>query len=214
PELIHSFELGYSKDWDKLSLYSMLYYRYANNSIRQFTVLKPNGVALAQPQNFGTVITYGIENIFTAKPFSKYDFNLSVSFFRQNINGSNVSNDVAGNIFSWYGKLINNFVLWSGSKLQLSGVYNSPIATPQGKRIAIYNADLGFQQKLGKGNSRIGLIVTDIFNTQKNGFITNAEDFSYNRRVKADTRAILITFAYTFGTSFKEKLMENNFTND
>jgi hypothetical protein len=29
-----------------------------------------------------------------------------------------------------------------------------------------------------------------------------------------DSRAILVTFAYTFGGSFKEKLMENTFSND
>ncbi len=214
PELIHSFELGYSKDWQKLSVYSVLYYRYATNSIRQFTVLKPNGVALSQPQNFGTVVTYGIENIITAKPFLKYDFNLSFSFFKQNINGINTGQEVTNDVFSWYGKLINNFVLWSGSKLQITGVYNSPVATPQGRRIAIYNVDLGFQQKIGKGNGRLGFVVTDIFNTQKNGFYMTASNFTYNRTGKVDSRALLITYAYTFGTSFKEKLLENKFSND
>lgn len=214
PELIHSFEFGYSKDWQKLSLYSVLYYRYATNSIRQFTVLKPNGVALSQPQNFGTVVTYGIENIITAKPFLKYDVNLSVSLFQQNINGTTVEQEVTNNVFSWYGKLINNFILWSGSKLQITGVYNSPVATPQGKRIAIYNVDLGFQQKIGKGNGRLGFVVTDIFNTQQNGFYLTGSNFTYNRLGKVDSRALLITYAYTFGTSFKEKLLENKFSND
>ncbi len=214
PELIHSFEFGYSKDWQKLSVYSVLYYRYATNSIRQFTVLKPNGVALSQPQNFGTVVTYGIENIITAKPFLKYDFNLSVSLFQQNINGTTVEQEVSSNVFSWYGKLINNFVLWNGSKLQITGVYNSPVATPQGKRIAIYNVDMGFQQKMGKGNGRLGFVITDIFNTQQNGFYMTGSNFTYNRIGKVDSRALLITYAYTFGTSFKEKLLENKFSND
>jgi outer membrane receptor protein involved in Fe transport len=214
PELIHSFELGYNKDWQKFSIYSVLYYRYATNSIRQFTVLDSNGVALSQPQNFGTVVTYGIENICTAKPFLKYDFNLSVSLFQQNINGTAVEQEVTSNVFSWYGKLINNFVLWSGSKLQITGVYNSPVATPQGKRIAIYNVDMGFQQKMGKGNGRLGFVITDIFNTQKNGFYMTGSNFTYNRIGKVDSRALLIMYAYTFGTSFKEKLLENKFSND
>lgn len=42
----------------------------------------------------------------------------------------------------------------------------------------------------------------------------NTPDFNFSRIFKVDTRAVLLTFAYTFGTSFKEKLMENKFSND
>ena len=49
--------------------------------------------------------------------------------------------------------------------MQVTGNYNSALPTPQGKRIAQYFVDLGFQQKLGKGNARLGLTITDIFNT-------------------------------------------------
>jgi hypothetical protein len=56
--------------------------------------------------------------------------------------------------------------------------------------------------------------VTDIFNTQKYGFITSDHNFQFSRIFKLDTRAVMVTFGYAFGTSFKEKLMENRFKND
>ena len=214
PELVHSFELGYNKDWEKISLYAVLYYRIASNNIRGFTVLRPDGVAISKPANFGNVVTYGVENVLSAKPSKKYDFNLSVALFQQNIEGGSAGFEVANNLFSWYGKLINNFALWGGSKLQITGVYNAPIALPQGRRIAVYNVDLGLQQKLGKGNARLGLVVTDIFNTQQSGQLLTGSNFTYNRIAKVDTRAILVTFACTFGGIFKEKLLENKFSND
>ena len=214
PELIHSLEVGYSKDWEKVSIYSTIFYRFANNSIRSYTIIKPNGVAITIPQNFGNAVTYGVENIFTAKPSNLYDFNVSISLFQQNINGSNVAYDLANNVVSWYGKIINNIVCWPGSKLQIIGIYNSPIALPQGKIMSIYNVDAGFQQKIGKGNSHIGLVVTDIFNTLKSGKQLYGSNFSYERISKVDARAVLITFAHTFGTSFKDKLLENKFSND
>jgi hypothetical protein len=93
-------------------------------------------------------------------------------------------------------------------------VYNSPIALPQGKKIEMYNVDLGYQQKIGKSNSRIGLVITDVFNTLSYGNLLSANNFSYNRIGKVDSRAILVTFAYTFGTNFKEKLLDNKFSND
>jgi outer membrane receptor protein involved in Fe transport len=214
PELVHSLELGYSREWDKISFSSLLFYRRANNLIQAFTILRPDGVLFTQPLNFGNSVTYGSENILTANFNKFWDTNLSFSLFQQIIDGSNIGSEVGNSVFSWYGKMINNFTMWKGSKLQLIGVYNSPIATPQGERVAIYNADVGFQQKVIKGKGRFGLIITDIFNTQRSGFLWDTAAFSFRRMNKVDSRAIVLTFAFTFGTSFKEKMMENKFSNE
>ena len=214
PELINALEAGYNKEWKKISLSAIIFYRYATNIIRQYISLQPNGVALAHPMNFGNGTTYGFEGIVSAFPAKFWSFNASVSLYQQIIDGSNVSPDLSNNVLSWYGKLINNFTLWKGGKLQLISNYNSPIATPQGSRIAVYNVDLGYQQKLFKGKGALGLVVTDIFNTQKNGTTASASDFKYSRTSKIDTRAVLLTFAYSFGIKFKEELLENKFSNE
>lgn len=212
PELVNAFELGFSKEWSNYSFYSALFYRNATNAIREQTIVQPNGVAIRTPVNFGNATTYGLENIFTAKPFKVYDFNLSLTLFKQQYSGENVNTDLVTDVVSWNGKFINNFQIWTSGKLQITGIYNSPIAAPQGERLANYNIDMGFQQKLGKGNSRLGLVVTDIFNTLQNGSNTYGSNFSGYRISKSDTRAVMLTFALTFGTSFKEKLMENKFS--
>ena len=134
--------------------------------------------------------------------------------FQQQLNGSNISTDAVQSAFGWNAKLINNFILWANGKLQVMGNYNSSLATPQGKRIAQYFADIGFQQKLGKGNARLGLTVTDIFNTFKSINISNTTAFSNYRNSKADTRAFIITFAWFFKSAFKEKMLENKFSTD
>jgi outer membrane receptor protein involved in Fe transport len=211
PEIVNTLELGYNKEWSKYSFSVNSFYRNATNTIKQYSELQSNGVVLLSPRNFGNTITYGLESIFSLKPAKFYDANISLTAFQQNINGSNVAEDVVSKAFNWYGKLINNFVPWQGGKLQLIGSYNSKLATAQGNRIAIYSADMGFQQKLGS-NSRLGLAVTDIFNTLKSGYVNNTANFTNNRTSKSDTRAIMVTFAYTFKSTFKEKLLENQFT--
>ncbi|WP_374173504.1 TonB-dependent receptor domain-containing protein [Flavobacterium tructae] len=214
PEIIHIIETGYSKEWSKYSLSTNAFYRNATNTIRQYAELQDNGVVLQQPRNIGSTITYGLETIFSLKPIGFYDANISITAFQQNINASNLAQDVVNNAFSWYGKIINNFVPWKGGKLQIIGNYNSALATAQGKRIPIYNVDMGFQQKLGKGNARLGLVVTDMFNTLESGFKNNTALFSNNRTSKSDTRALMVTFAYTFKSDFKEKLLENQFSTE
>ena len=214
PEIIHIAEMSYNKDWSKYSFSTNAFYRNATNTIRQYAELRDNGVIFLSPQNIGSTITYGLETIFSLKPVGFYDANISITAFQQNINASNLAQDVVNNAFSWYGKMINNFVPWKGGKLQIIGNYNSALATAQGKRIPVYNVDMGFQQKLGKGNARLGLVVTDMFNTLESGYKNNTLLFSNNRTSKSDTRALMLTFAYTFKSDFKEKLLENQFSTE
>lgn len=214
PEIIQALELGYNKEWEKMTLSTNLFYRYAENIIQSFSQSQANGVVLRLPVNIGTANNYGLENIFTAKPTDFYDLNASLTLFQQQYNGSNVATDAVQNAFNWYGKLINNFQVTQNSKLQVMGNYKSATVTPQGRQIAQYNVDLGFQQKLGKGNARLGLVVVDIFNTLKSGGYTYTSEFTSNRTSKADTRALMLTFAYTFKSAFKEKLLENKFSKE
>lgn len=214
PEIIHAVELGYSKEWQQYGLTANLFYRYSQNSIRQYAQLQPNGANLSYPVNIGSAVSYGIENIFTAKPARVYELNASLSLFQQKLNGSNISTDAVQSAFGWYGKLINNFIPWKNGKLQVTGNYNSALATPQGRRIAQYFADLGYQQKLGKSNARLGLTITDLFNTFRSGYENQTKEFANYRYAKADTRSFLITFAYFFKSAYKEKLLENKFSTE
>ena len=214
PEISHNLELGYSNNFSKSSIMAKVYYRNSINSILPFTILQPNQVLFTQPFNAGTTITVGFETIFSFDPFPFWKSNWSASIFNQSIEAKNINAQALNQLLSWNTKWINDFIPWKKSKLQVIWVYNAPTATLQGNRIAVYNVDIAFQQKIGNDKARFGLIVTDIFNTQKNGFIWDTPDFSFSRIFKVDTRAILLTFAYTFGTSFKEKLMENKFSND
>jgi outer membrane receptor protein involved in Fe transport len=157
PEIIHIVELGYAKDWKGYSFSATSFYRNAQNTIKQYSELQSNGAVLISPKNFGETITYGVESIFSFRPVFFYDANFSMTAFQQNINGANLAQDVVSKAFNWYGKWINNFVPWQGGKLQLIGSYNSKLATAQGNRIAVYSMDLGFQQKISKSNSRLGL---------------------------------------------------------
>lgn len=212
PELITAYELGYSLEKSKYSVSTAGYYRDAKNSIKQYSQLLPNGAVLLAPENFGATKTYGIESILSWKPANLYNCNLSFTAFQQIIDGSNIGNDVASKAFNWYGKWVQNVVPWEGGKIQVIGNYNSKLATPQGNRIALYSADLGYQQKLKNSNSRLGVVVTDVFNTLESGYQNYTAEFTNTRRSKSDTRAIMLSFAYTFKSAFREKLLENQFT--
>jgi len=214
PELAHSLELSYNRSLSKANFTASAFFRSTNNVILPYTVLDNNGVAFTQPQNFGNAATYGLEVMFAVNPTGFWSLNLNVSGYDIRIEADEAAFDIQHNQLAGFAKLINNFTPWDNGKIQLTANYTSPIAIPQGERVAVYFVDLGFQQKIMKGQGRLGLAFTDIFNTQQNGTRIVEDNFEFSRIFKIDTRAVMLTFGYTFRSAFKETLMENKFKNE
>ncbi|MCP9770504.1 TonB-dependent receptor [Lacihabitans sp. LS3-19] len=213
PEIIHALELGYNRELNKYSLTSNVFYRHSKNTIRSFFQEIGDGIVLNKPMNIGTADSYGIENILIGKPSSVYDFNVSASFFQQKLNASNIIADAVQSSFNWYGKVINNFAVKKGGKVQIIGNYTSATTTPQGRTVPVYFVDLAYQQKINS-HARIALTAVDVFNTLKSGGTNYTSDFYSTRASKADTSAIMLTFAYSFNSAVKEKLLENKFSKE
>ena len=211
PEIIDAYELSFNNGTSKLNFTTSLFFRHSINAIRSYYTQLPNGAILNMPMNIGNSDNYGIESMIIGKPFLAYDFNLSATVFNQKINGSNIINDGVNNGTNWSGKIINNFNLNNASKLQIIANYISPKTTPQGETFSLYNVDLGLQQKLGKSNFKLNFIVVDAFNTLKSGYNTQTSTFSVYRSQKSDTRAFMITLAYSFKSALKDKMLENKF---
>jgi outer membrane receptor protein involved in Fe transport len=212
PELVNTAEIGWGKDWNHLSLNGNLFYRRGTNTILPYTQLLPGGIAFTQPRNIGSSTSVGLEAFITTNFGRVWNSTASISMFNQHIEGEVDGDNLNSSVFSWYTKWVNNFNIGKNTKAQVLINYQAPTAIPQGTRIEVYNVDFGMQQKIMKGRGRVGLTVTDVFNTLENGSEINTEDFTIKRLTKSDTRVVLLTFAMTFGTAFKEKLMENKFS--
>ena len=214
PELVNTAELGWGHDWDKISLNANLFYRKGRNTILPYTILLPGGITFTQPQNIGSSTSFGIESFLTVNTGKFWNSTASLSVFNQTVEGNIGGDELYSSLFSWYTKWVNNFNLWKDLRVQILINYEAPTAVPQGERIAVYNADLGVQKKILKGKGRIGLTVTDVFNTLEYGNEILTDQFRSYRISKSDTRAVLLTFAMTFGMAFKEKLMENKYSGE
>jgi outer membrane receptor protein involved in Fe transport len=211
PEIIDAYELSFNNGTPKLNFTTSLFIRHSVNAIRSFYSQLPNGAILNKPMNIGTADNYGIESMIIGKPTRFYDYNLSATIFNQQINGSNIINDGVNSGTNWSGKIINNFTLNSASKLQVIANYISPKTTPQGESFSLYNVDLGLQKKLGKTNFKLNFIIVDAFNTLRSGYNTQTSTFAIYRSQKSDTRAFMITLAYSFKAALKDKMLENKF---
>jgi len=214
PEISHAVGLTYNHAFKKASLSTSLFYRLTSNSIFPYTTIDNGGVSTTRPENFGNSSTYGAEAIFTYKPFNFWTINLDASLYEQRIEQNALFQNTLKNQLTGYAKFINNFDVWKNGRLQITANYTSPIVIPQGIKNEVYFIDLGFQQKILKGQGRLALTVTDIFDTQASVTNVSGSNFEYTHYRKVDTRAVMLIFAYTFKSEFKEKLLENKFKNE
>lgn len=214
PELIHSMELEYDLLLQKGSVSLTAFHRIRKNAIFSYAVLDSNGVSLSRPANFGNANTSGIELIITDNPFSFWSANLSFSLYKLRIDSDGLDAPAGNDPVNWYAKLSNTLELFRNTTLQVIGSYTSATVIPQGRSVAVYYVDGGIQHKIMKEQGRLGLTITDIFNTQEYGYTLADYNFEFRRRSKLDTRAVMLTFGYTFGTAFKENLMDNKFKNE
>jgi hypothetical protein len=164
--------------------------------------------------NFGKAVNYGFEGVLTINTNKIWNANFSYSLYKNEISGEVNQQEIAKNMLAWYTKFINNFSLWEGAKMQVLINYTSPVSIPQGKQLENYYMDMGFQQKFNNDRGRVGIVFTDVFKTQQSGSVVSDDTFYFHRISTIDSRAVLVTLAYTFGTSVKEKLMENQFKNE
>ena len=214
PEISHALGLTSNYAFKKTSLSTSLFYRLTSNSIFPYTTIDSSGVSTTRPENFGNSSTYGAEAIFTYKPFNYWTINIDASLYEQRIEQNDLLQNILKNQLTGYVKFINNIDLWKNGRLQITANYTAPVVIPQGIKKEVYFIDLGLQQKILKGQGRLALTVTDIFDTQANETFVSDINFEYTHYRKVDTRAVMLIFAYTFRSEFKERLLENKFKNE
>lgn len=214
PEISHSVGLSYNHAFTKASISASLFYRLTSRSIFPYTTIDNGGVSTTRPENFGNSSTYGVEAVFTYKPNEYWAINLDASLYEQRIEQNAELQNVLRNQLTGYTKCINNFDVWENGRLQVIANYTSPIVIPQGLKNEVYFIDLGFQQKILNGQGRLALTVTDIFDTQSTKTAVSDIYFNLSHSRKVDTRAVMLIFAYTFRSEFKEKLLDNKFKNE
>ncbi len=204
PEYINSFELGYSKRFNKLSLITSVYYKLINGVIKRYKAIDDNGNGIITYTNLDSGTNYGLELIGNLKFLKSMNLNASVNMFRTIIEGNDDDNDLSNDALGMSGKLMLNGKLPKKFNLQFSGMYRSPITVPQGTIDAMYWADISIKKTILKDRGSVSLRLSDIFNTQ--AFNINISDYNFTQEMqyKGNSRALYLSFTYKFGKPFKD----------
>jgi outer membrane receptor protein involved in Fe transport len=200
PEDVHSFELGYSKYFKKVTLTSSVYFRQTNDVIQRVRT-EPNaaGIITSTPQNLTKSINSGVELIGRFDLIKAVNFTTNVNLYQSKIDGVPAFGIVDNSGFSWNANLTANLSLVKNLSFQFRGDYRAAEVMAQGKRNAMYGIDGGAKYDFPDKKASLSLNIRDIFNTRKWSMTTEGSNsyIDFERRMQGTMGNL--TFSYRFG---------------
>ncbi len=226
PEYTDAFEIGYSKIFEKTTIFTSLYYRRTNNSITNFNFLwnKANaekygfdwvwdvagneyadGIRVATTNmNLSQSSNYGAELILDQRFTKWWRANLSGNLYGNYEDGREFGGKLVQTL-NWDAKLNTTITLPKNFIIQISGQYEPKRQTIQGHRDQMYWVDLSVKKDILDKKGSLSLRFSDVFNTRERtsySFTENYQQYSVHHRT---SQYLVLSFNYRFGSVSKEQ---------
>ena len=199
PEYINSFEAGYNKSWNTLTINTTGYYRYSTEVIQRIMQYYPDGTAATTYENLDNTINFGLEGIVIYRPFSWWRNNFSTNVYQSILMTDNpeLQNNSGLN---WGFKLTSAIDFWKKTTtLQLNYRYNAPRIVPQGVVQYKPAIDVSVQRVFLNKKLALTLRVSDIFDWQGFYMLVETPNVRQESEFKWQSRRFFITLSYKFG---------------
>ena len=208
PQFTNSVELGYKNNWEKGSLYSAAYHRFADGTITRISsTVAGSPIIYAIFQNVNKSFNTGLELVLSQEVSKLYSFNINLNTYRNVIEAFTVENNypvlntfsaakqelVSGNF-----KINNTFNFSKEFSAQLTAIYLAPDIIPQGKIKSRFSVDLGVKKIIQKGKGELFMNATDVLNTMITRKEITGQGFDYSSNDYYETQVVRIGYSYKF----------------
>ena len=208
PELIHSLELTYLKNWKSTFLTASAYYRHTLDRFSRIKVVDTlTSVSTTTWDNIDVSQNIGAEIIFRTPITKWWNIMLNENTYYNAVKGQipGEDNDNSVSSFQWNIRAMSSFKFWQSAELQLSYRYSSKMKYIQGSIEPMHSLDIGLKKDFLKNKATIALNVRDIFNTMTFEIHNAGSTFDSHMRRKWESRVFSINFSYKFGRSEEQR---------
>ncbi|MEX2485701.1 MAG: TonB-dependent receptor [Brumimicrobium sp.] len=200
PEYINSYELGYEKNWDRLTLTSTVYFKETVSRIQRIRKFYDDGVSVTTFDNVDESYDMGLEIIGSYSPFDWWKNMISFNGYETRLAANIDGVELRNRGVSWDVKLNSTFYMFDKTTIaQINAQYISPRYTVQGVFQRNPGIDVGLNRLLLDKKLSIGLRLTDIFDQKGFYMEINNENVVQNTEYKWTTRRLYFTLSYKFG---------------
>jgi outer membrane receptor for ferrienterochelin and colicin len=205
PEYTDAFEVGYLKNWKKRSLNVSVFYRNITDIIQRYSWLDTNGITNMTPLNMSSGTSYGLEVIGSTEVFKWWKLNGNVSYFRNEIKGTQNGEELTNSNYTWTAKVTSSMTILKNLDIQLLLNYRAPMVTIQGTMSGTFNVDIGMKKDILKNKAFISFRVSDIFNTQNFNMERQDAFFYQQYERKRESQVMFLGFTYKINGGLKSK---------
>jgi len=231
PEFTNLVELNYSYQFKPgHSFLATLYGKNTDQLITRYQfkgpntdITKPDSLVYNTYANADRSYTIGLELIGRNKINKWWEITSNLNFFDVTLINTNLPDAPNNQLFSWFGKLINNFILPRNYSIQLSGDYQSKTILPvnsgrsaaggmyggmfgntqnlaQGFIKSIYGIDISVRKDFWKDNkASLTLQISDVLGSRANQAFASNNFFTQNNYRLRDPYMVRLNFNYRFG---------------
>ncbi len=196
PEFTDSYEMGYLKYWEDVTLGTSIYYRHTTGVIERITRAAGEGVTRTQPENLSTENAYGVEVTTTADFTKWWRVDFSANFYSEKTRGTLGDLVLASEALTYGNRLNSKIRFWKDAEFQVRFDYRAPQNTTQGRRKSMAGIDIGFNKDLLKKKATITLSMRDIFNTRQYRYSVLTDDFFQESEYQRRARQTTLSFNY------------------
>ncbi|MDQ1265291.1 MAG: hypothetical protein QG635_441 [Bacteroidota bacterium] len=205
PEYIGSYEIGYINNFKVLTLNSSVFYRQNDNAVTRFARLDTSGVMAMTFLNLANQKSLGFELGISADFAKWWRFNADFSYYYSKLESNRNIGNATNEDYLWNAKFNSNFFISSDLSFQISGFYNAPNVTIQGRRYEFYSVDVGTKYDLFDKKLSLTLRWSDIFDTMKFRVYGSGSGFEVSRSFKRETSIIMLGFTYKINDGLKQR---------
>ncbi|MFA5648753.1 MAG: TonB-dependent receptor [Bacteroidales bacterium] len=211
PEYIESYEVSYQKRFTKNVISVDVYYRVTNNKIERLrSIYKDNdNIFLTTFANVGESFSLGTEIMVGFDPARWWHFDLMGNIYDYRQEGTFNGRNYSAKSFNWNTRMNNNFKLARFTRLQFTGMYNSPTVTAQGTSNGFFVTSLALKQDFFKNAFSLTLSVRDVFGTMGHKFTVRDDNFYTYTEWNPNTPIFTITASFRLN-NFKERRRGSN----
>lgn len=219
PEFTSNFEFNYNLNYNTGNFLGVIYYNTTAGEITRYS----DTITTAQYQQLhnaavdpGAILNtfinadnedrLGAELTLSQKITDNFDITPSIDMQYKKVNVNNDKLNLSNEGFTFESKLITNYRVKSHSPVldklsfQVTGEYESPEVTPQGRNKEQYVVDMGLRKDFLKNNkATLTFNIHDVFNTRRFGSIYDTENFYQDSYRRWNVRSFRVTLSYRFG---------------
>ncbi|MGS2725270.1 outer membrane beta-barrel protein [Psychroserpens sp. BH13MA-6] len=198
PQLTHSLELEYFKEFENSTLTTTLYSNFTKDVIQYISIFdEDTNITVSMPENIGRARTYGLDFSYSLNKPRWLNTIIKVN----GKYGAISNNDRDSDEFYALNTSFINIVRLDSYKLELSWFYNAPRKVNfQMREASNQYFKFGLSRRILKNKGNLVLSVIDPFNTGRRNQTISGTNFNYRSEYNPNQRRVFLSLFLRFSS--------------